>query len=61
MDNAIKIGIVWFLVFAVIAGGVTAFRHELTVWFLGYLFIDGASAYLLTTSIRDAARPSQRP
>jgi hypothetical protein len=57
MDNALKIGIAWFLVFAVIVGGVTVIRHGLDVSFVGFLVLNAASAYLLTTSIRDAARP----
>jgi hypothetical protein len=57
MDKALAIGLAWFLLFVVIVGGVTAFRHGLDASFVGFLVLNAVSAYLLTTSIRDAARP----
>ena len=56
--SALQIGLLWFLMIAVITGAVTAFGHYMNGWYFGFLAIDAASAVLLWSALRLGAAQS---
>ena len=52
MKSPLLIGLTWFVVIAVVAGGTTWVANQLNVWFVGFLATDAVSAILLVWAVR---------
>ncbi len=60
MKNPILIGLIWFLLFAILPA-VAAGSAHLNYWFIGWLVIDAVSSFVVARAVElasDRAAPS---
>jgi hypothetical protein len=51
MKSPLLVGLIWFLLFAILPAAAAALGHNLNYWFIGWLVIDAASAFVIGRAI----------
>jgi len=68
MKHPLLIGLIWFLLFAILPAAAAGVGHNLNFWFIGWLVIDAASAFVVGRAVElgrsnpaDRAAPAPAP